>query len=64
MVDGNGWPTSSSKILYETGEFGRLAVVITEPSVHAGVAATRDMRVTLVTETYFPQVNGVSTDAR
>ena len=57
----DGWPAPSWKILYESpAEFGRLIGCRHEAWFHAGVAATRDMRVTLVTETYFPQVNGVS----
>ena len=36
----------------------------TRPPFHPGVVSTYDMRVTLVTETYFPQVNGVSRTLR
>src|SRR5271163_3069516 len=41
-------------------ESGRVFRRHTCAPFHPGVGLTYDMRVTLVTETYFPQVNGVS----
>ena len=45
-------------------ESGRVFRRHTRAPFHPGVGSTYDMRVTLVTETYFPQVNGVSRTLR